>query len=67
MTSLVNSFAAWLYQVGYSEGTQNMLPACVREFLEQQQITEISYVEQRQVKEFYAWLQVRPLKKRSGP
>ena len=39
MTSIVNAFAAWLYQVGYSEGTQHMLPACAREFLEQQQIT----------------------------
>ena len=66
MTSIVNSFTAWLYQVGYSEGTQNMLPACVREFLEQQQITRIDDIEPRQVSDFYAWLQTRPLKKRSG-
>jgi integrase/recombinase XerD len=66
MTTIVQSFTAWLYQVGYSEGTQNMLPACVREFLEQQQITDISYIEQQQVKQFYTWLQTRPLKKRSG-
>lgn len=66
MTSLVNSFAAWLYQVGYSDSTQNMLPACVREFLEQQQITGIAYIEPQQVKDFYTWLPTRPLKKRSG-
>ena len=66
MISIVNSFAAWLYQAGYSEGTQKMLPACVREFLAQQQITEINYIEQGQVKDFYAWLQTRPLKHRSG-
>jgi integrase/recombinase XerD len=66
MISTLNSFAAWLYQVGYSERTQNMLPACVREFLEQQQITAVHYIEPQQVKDFYAWLQTRPLKKRSG-
>jgi integrase/recombinase XerD len=66
MISLISSFTAWLYQVGYSEGTQNMLPACVRDFLEQQQITRIEYIEPQQVKDFYTWLQTRPLKKRSG-
>jgi integrase/recombinase XerD len=66
MISIVNSFAAWLYQAGYSEGTQKMLPACVREFLAQQQITEINDIEQGQVKDFYIWLPTRPLKHRSG-
>jgi integrase/recombinase XerD len=66
MTSLIQAFAAWLYQVGYSEGTQNMLPTLVGEFLEQQQITDISDIGQAQVKGFYSWLQIRPLKKRSG-
>jgi integrase/recombinase XerD len=66
MISILHQFAAWLYQVGYSEGTQHMLPACVREFLEQQQISSVHYIEQAQVKRFYAWLQERPLKKRSG-
>jgi integrase/recombinase XerD len=66
MTSLLSSFTDWLYQVGYSEGTQNMLPALIGEFLKQEQITDISYVEQQTVKRFYEWLQLRPLKKRSG-
>jgi integrase/recombinase XerD len=66
MISIIHPFTAWLYQVGYSEGTQNMLPACVQEFLEQQQITAIHYIQQQQVKDFYTWLQTRPLKKRSG-
>lgn len=66
MTSIVNSFTAWLYQVGYSEGTQSMLPACVRDFLEQQQITDIRYIESRQVRDFYTWLPTRPLKRGSG-
>jgi integrase/recombinase XerD len=66
MISIINSFAAWLYQVGYSETTRHMLPACVGEFLQQQQITDISYIEQQKVKDFYTWLSIRPLKKRSG-
>jgi integrase/recombinase XerD len=66
MISLINDFTAWLYQLGYSEGTQKMLPACVREFLAQQQITRIEYIEPQQVRDFYEWLQTRPLKKRSG-
>jgi integrase/recombinase XerD len=66
MISILHQFAAWLYQVGYSEGTQHMLPACVREFLEQQQITAIQYIEPQQVRDFYTWLPTRPLKKRSG-
>lgn len=43
-----------------------MLPACVREFIEHQQITDIVQVEQQKVKHFYEYLQTRPLKKRSG-
>lgn len=66
MHSLINQFKDYLYQVGYGEGTRQMLPACVREFLEQQQITDISYVEQQQVRSFYEWLQVRPLKRGAG-
>jgi len=66
MISIISQFAAWLYQVGYSEGTQNMLPACVREFLDEQQITTIHAIEPQQVRDFYTWLQTRPLKKRSG-
>jgi integrase/recombinase XerD len=66
MTSIIHQFAAWTAQVGYSESTRNMLPACVRGFLEQQQITTIHTIEPQQVKDFYTWLQTRPLKKRSG-
>ena len=66
MISLINEFTGWLYQLGYSEGTQKMLPACVREFLEQQRITDIADIEPDQVRAFYNWLQERPLKKRSG-
>jgi integrase/recombinase XerD len=66
MQSIVKSFRNYLYEVGYSETVQKMLPALVREFTEQQQITDISFVEQQQVKSFCEYLQTRPLKKRSG-
>jgi integrase/recombinase XerD len=66
MTSLIDDFTAWLGQLGYGESTRKMLPACVREFLRQQQITSIRYIEPQQVRDFYGWLPTRPLKKRSG-
>jgi integrase/recombinase XerD len=43
-----------------------MLPALVKEFTEQQGITDINAIEQQQVKSFYEYLQTRPLQKRSG-
>jgi integrase/recombinase XerD len=66
MTSLIPDFTAWLYQLGYSEGTRRMLPACASEFLLQQQITDIRWTRPDQVRAFYSWLQERPLKRRSG-
>jgi len=66
MTSIIPQFKAFLYQVGYGASTVNMLPACVSEFIEHQQITDIVQVEQQKVKQFYEYLQTRPLKKRSG-
>lgn len=66
MTTVISQFKAFLQHVGYSESTRNMLPACVSEFLEHQHITDIGYVEQQQVKQFYGYLQERPLKKRKG-
>ena len=66
MQSIIQSFKNYLYQVGYGESTQNMLPALVKEFLQHQSITDISYIEQQKVKSFLAYLQTRPLKKRSG-
>jgi integrase/recombinase XerD len=66
MQSTIPSFKNYLYQVGYSATVQKMLPALVHEFIDQQHITDISYIEQQQVKSFYEYLQTRPLQKRSG-
>lgn len=62
----IQSFGDWLYQLGYSAGTQQVLPALVTEFITQQQLTDIRQVEQEQVKAFYQYLQTRPLKRRRG-
>ncbi|MBL7737437.1 MAG: tyrosine-type recombinase/integrase [Chitinophagaceae bacterium] len=66
MQSIILSFKIYLWQAGYSEGTRNMLPPLVAEFLDQQQIGDIYCVEQGKVRSFCAYLQHRPLKKRSG-
>jgi integrase/recombinase XerD len=66
MQSTIQSFKNYLYQVGYSATVQKMLPALVREFIDQQHITDIVYIEQQQVKSFYEYLQTRPLQNRSG-
>jgi integrase/recombinase XerD len=66
MTTILQEFKTYLSHVGYSENIQYMMPMAVSEFISHQQITDITYVEQQQVKSFYEWLQIRPLKKRPG-
>lgn len=66
MQVIIQNFKNYLYQVGYSESTQKMLPALVKEFLQHQQISDISFIEQEKVKSFCEYLQTRPLKLRSG-
>ena len=66
MQIILQTFKAYLYQVGYGASTVNMLPACVAEFLEHQQIKDLGYIEQDTIKQFYGYLQTRPLKRRTG-
>jgi integrase/recombinase XerD len=66
MTTILQEFKNYLYQVGYSESIRYMMPMAVSEFIHHQQITDTSYVEQQKVRSFYEWLQIRPLKRRSG-
>lgn len=66
MITIIQTFKNYLYQVGYGESTQKMLPALVTEFIQHQQITDISFIEQQKVKSFLEYLQTRPLKLRSG-
>jgi integrase/recombinase XerD len=66
MQNITEQFKTYLEQAGYSESTCHMLPALVREFIEQQAVADISYIERNKVKQFCAYLQTRPLKYRSG-
>ena len=66
MTTIIRQFKEYLYQVGYSDNMQQMMPATVREFIAHQQITDVSYVEQQKVRAFLEWLQIRPVKNRPG-
>jgi integrase/recombinase XerD len=66
MQSILQSFKNYLYQVGYGETVQKSMPVLVREFIEQQGITDISFIEQKKVAAFYLYLQTRPLQRRSG-
>lgn len=66
MTSIIRQFQQYLYEVGYGTSTQNMLPALVQEFMKQEAVIDVRYIEQQTVKNFYDYLQTRPLKWRSG-
>jgi len=64
--AIITQFKNYLRNVGYSDGTVNMLPALVSEFIQHQSITDISFIEQQKVKSFFEYLQTKPLQKRSG-
>lgn len=66
MEETLQSFKDYLFRLGYSKGTVKMLPTLAKEFIHQQSITDISCVEQGKIKNFHAYLQTRPLKKRKG-
>lgn len=63
---IIQSFQNYLYQVGYSKGIQKTLPTLIQEFLGQQKIKDVHFIDQQQIKSFYEYLQTRPLQKRSG-
>jgi integrase/recombinase XerD len=66
MQIIIQSFKSYLENVGYGDGTVKMLPALVSEFLAQQQVKDVGYIEQQKVKSFLEYLQSRPLQKRIG-
>lgn len=66
LSLLLQQFSTYLYQVGYGAGSCETLPRLVAEFIQQQQLTDITCVDQREIKSFYAYLQERPLKRKPG-
>ncbi|MBK7883595.1 MAG: tyrosine-type recombinase/integrase [Chitinophagaceae bacterium] len=66
MTAIIQNFKNYLYQLGYCTKTQKSVSVLVQEFLEHQNITDISYIEQQELRSFFEYLPTRPLQRRSG-
>jgi integrase/recombinase XerD len=66
MYQIVGSFKSYLSVLGYSSGTQSMLPACIRDFLEHGQYSSIGEIRPADISMFYEWLHERPLKRGEG-
>jgi integrase/recombinase XerD len=62
---ILQDFTNYIYQIGYSKGTQYQIPHCVKELLEQL-VKPVQQIEQQDILLFYEYLQSRPLKRRTG-
>ncbi|HBH49937.1 MAG TPA: hypothetical protein DDX98_14930 [Bacteroidales bacterium] len=65
----IENFRNYLKALGLNEGSQNMLPSCVREFLnqiEKQGTQQIQNIRQSQIQSHYEYLQHRPNQRRIG-
>ena len=60
----IKEFRNYLQQLGYSKSSVYMLPDCVKDFLEFNNITDIKAANQEQIRTFYKWLQQRPHKRK---
>ncbi len=66
---LVKSFADHLQRLGYSKGSQSMLPKCVQEFLhrqEQEQLYDLTELTSSDITDHHEYLQQRPNLRRPG-
>ncbi|QHS58037.1 tyrosine-type recombinase/integrase [Chitinophaga agri] len=66
MERYVMQFRDYLQQSGYSIGTQRMLPACVRDFLEHGSFKSLQEITPLIIGIFYEWLHIRPSKRKGG-
>lgn len=66
MYQIVDSFKSYLSVLGYSSGTQSMLPGCIRDFLAYGQYSSIGEIQPVDISMFYEWLHERPLKRGEG-
>jgi integrase/recombinase XerD len=62
---ILQDFTNYIYQIGYSKGTQYQIPHCVKELLEQI-VKPVQQIQQQDILVFYDYLQSRPLKRRTG-
>jgi len=63
---LINRFKTHLERLGYSKTSILMLPKCVKEFLEVQQVRELTSIIPAQIQHHHEYLQTRPNKRRPG-
>ena len=66
---LIISFRNYLYEKGYSKGSQSMMPSNVQEFLhrmEQKCIFNIRWIEPKHIKDHYSYLGQRPNQRHEG-
>jgi integrase/recombinase XerD len=66
---LIKNFADHLQRLGYSKGSQSMLPKCVQEFLckqEGQQLYDLDQITSSDIIDHHEYLQQRPNMKRHG-
>lgn len=66
MENLIIRFKTHLERLGYSKTTLYMLPKCVKEFLEVQQIKALDTITPAQIQQHHEYLQTRPNKRRPG-
>ncbi len=66
---LVKNFADHLQRLGYSKGSQSMLPKCVQEFLykqEQEELYDLTELTSSDITDHHEYLQQRPNQRRPG-
>ena len=66
MEKIINHFKIHLERLGYSKTSLYMLPRCVKEFLEVQQVKALSTITPVQIQKHHEYLQTRPNKRRPG-
>lgn len=65
ITKIITDFRAYLMQIGYTKGTQTMLPICLNEFLYSLNKT-VETIDKADVLNYYEYIKNRPNKRRPG-
>jgi integrase/recombinase XerD len=66
ITATVHAFKTQLERLGYSKTSTLMLPKCLQEFLEVQQIKQLTAITPEHIQQHHQYLQIRPNKRRAG-
>jgi integrase/recombinase XerD len=66
MKELEQQFLNYLRQLGYSKDTQSMSKSAVKEFVSFAKTTEFQRIQTSDLRDFYAYLQERPLQRKVG-